>query len=248
MKGPSLLILMFLGAAAAASTGGQAASQNAVHASVIAAKAGIGWASPESGALTVRVFDYDGTNDDYSWPSDGAPDAATAKALQDCLERLRWNASLADPDHLAQPHYIRTEAIRCFESSGVPPYVSVHQPDAQEYEVQVETGNIYKRTPPEQGARLYASGGPFLGGRRHIRADIPDATIVARDVHECLDEAAARGTAESTRLNAGTDSMGWGLSFSQTTIRPLLNRFDQCLVNRRYAVQPADAPTPAGKH
>jgi hypothetical protein len=144
----------------------------------------------------------------------------------------------ADPESLAQPHFIRTAAIHCFESSGMPAYLSTHEPDANEYDVELETGNVNDHTEREQGVRQFATAGPYLGARRRIRANVAEPPTVVKDVEACKDLAAADGVFTTTQMSTTPDSNGFQTTYGHTTIEPMLDRFDQCLSKRGYSVEP----------
>lgn len=222
-----------------ATVGGSADGPAAVRVSVISSTAGLSWSWQPASGLTVEVGDFAGTNATFSWSSVVLADTDRLPALDSCLDKLRMAVRFADPETITEPHFIRSAAIHCFESAGMPASVSTHDHDAREYDVQLTTGNVRDSTEREPGVRLSASGGPYLGARRHIRTNAADPTTVVSDVTECRDRAAAGGVFTTTRMSGAPDSAGWQMSFGHTTIQPMVDRFDQCLKNRGYGVESA---------
>jgi hypothetical protein len=227
--------------------GGPKSPANSVEVSVIAGKPNVAWSRSSAGGLIVGVADFDGTNDSYVWPPGEPSSSETLDELKECLEKVHWDVQFPDRDKTSQPLFVHAAAIRCFESLGLSGYVISHEPDAQEYVVQVSTGNLYDAQPPEKGNRIWASGAPFLGAQRKIQSSQADSKIVAKDVRECRDEATASGVFTSSTSSSGPDSVGWQTTHSSTTIRPMLERFDRCLTNRKYSVQPVGESDAARK-
>jgi hypothetical protein len=60
---------------------------------------------------------------------------------------------------------------------------------------------------------------------------------VVKDVSECRDVAAARGVFTNSTQSSASDSVGWQMNSSSSSIRPMLERFDECLKKRNYTVQ-----------
>jgi hypothetical protein len=145
----------------------------------------------------------------------------------------------SDPQTVEQPQFIRSSAIKCFESSGMPAYVNTRDPDASEYEVSLVTGNADESTPRQPGTRLQASNGPILGDRRLIRTKTAAPSTVSKDVNECKDAAVAGGVFTTTNVSNTPDSTGWQTTWGSTTIVPMMQDFDRCLSSRGYTVGPA---------
>jgi len=225
---------------AATSSGATGSPADVVRISATAAKFGIAWSSLSSAGLIVRVADLDGTRDTYSWPADEQPSPDALSGVKDCLEKLRWFVRVASPEQVSQPHFVHRAAIECFESAGLSGSVETHDPDALEYTVGLSTGNLNESHSREPGTRVSASGGPFLGALRIIRSDHTDSVTVIKDLRECRDEATVHGVFTDSRSSSVADSAGLQITYSATSIQPMVERFDQCLKNRNYVVQPLE--------
>jgi hypothetical protein len=191
----------------------------------------LSWTRQPAAGLVVTVGDFEGTNDTFSWSPELLTQTGSTPALESCLDRLRMAVRLGDSGGGAQPHFISSAAIQCFESSGMPAYATAHQPNASDYDVELATGNINKSIAPPPGVPLFATGGPYLGAHRHIRTSLADPATVAKDVQECRDKATADGVLTTSRMSADTQTTGY------VTIGPMIERFDRCLRDRGYSVE-----------
>lgn len=223
--------------AGCATEGGSAPPPASVHVSVVSSSAGLGWSYGPTTGLVVKVGDYEGTNNTFSWPPSVLADKDRLTALYSCLDGVRLSVRFADPEATAQPHLVRSAAVRCFESSGMPAYVSQHDSDAREYVVELSTGNSNDPSQPADAVRVAARGGPYLGARRRVRTTAADPAAVFHDAMECKDQATAGGVFTRTQMNSTPDSAGMQMGWGQTTILPMLGRFDRCLSNRGYVVE-----------
>jgi hypothetical protein len=125
--------------------------------------------------------------------------------------------------------------LSCAASANLSGFQETVGPHASEYRVDIMTGDA---------ARYMAAGeislGKDLGGRRIVGSSTEtDTKTVVADVESCLKLAAGRG------VRANCDTANWRC----TTVRPLLDRFDQCLRSRSYAVKecPERCSAPATK-
>jgi hypothetical protein len=205
---------------------------------VVSATAGLGWTNGPTTGLVVKVGDYEGTNDTFSWsPNLLADDNNRLTALYNCLDGVRLTVRVGDPETATEPHFIRSATVRCFESAGMPAYVNGHNPDTHEYIVELSTGNSNDPGRPADAVRVIAKGGPYLGMRQRVRTTGSDPAVLTRDVTECKDQAAAGGVFTRTQMNNTADSAGMQSGWGQTTILPMVERFDRCLSGRGYVVE-----------
>lgn len=210
--------------------------------SLIASHAGVVWSRTAASGMVIKIGDFEGTNDTFTWPSQALANTDSLAALDTCLDNFRMQVRFASSQSREQPHFIRSGVVGCIERSGVSGYVNTRERDSTVYDVEFTTGNVNDSVAPERGAPLVSSGGPHLGALRHIRAGAAPATV-AIDVQACRDQAAAAGVFTTTRMSSSPDSSGRQASYGSTTIQPMLDRFDGCLRGRGYGVEPANSQT-----
>jgi hypothetical protein len=235
LVGLSLVVLSWVAGCATGPSGGSA--DVIPMAAVTASTAGVAWNQGATSGMVVKVGDWEGTSEIYSWPAQALSDAEALRRLNACLDSLRMGMSFASPQNAQQPHFLRSAALHCIERSGMPSYTDTVGPDATEYDVVITAGNVNDHIAPDPGSPVVALGSPYLGAERHIRMTSAVPATVASDVKSCTDQAAAHGVFTNVRATTTPESSGLQTTWNHTTIEPMVNRFDQCLRGRGYAVE-----------
>jgi hypothetical protein len=232
--GSFLVVLSWVAGCATGPSGGSA--DVVPMASVTASTAGLAWNQGATSGMVVKVGDWEGTSEIYSWPAQALSDAEALRRLNACLDSLRMGMSFASPQNAQQPHFLRSAALHCIERSGMPSYTDTVGPDATEYDVVITAGNVNDHIAPDAGSPVVAFGSPYLGAQRHIRATSAVPATVVSDVKSCTDQAATRGVFTNVRSATAPESSGLQTTWNHTSIEPMVNRFDQCLRGRGYVV------------
>ena len=235
LVGLSLVVLSWVAGCATGPSGGSA--DVIPMASVTASTAGLAWNQGATSGMIVKVGDWEGTSEIYSWPAQALSDAEALRRLNACLDGLRMSVSFASPQNAQQPHFLRSATLRCIGRSGMPSYTDTVGPDATEYDVVITAGNVNDHIAPGPGSPVVAFGSPYLGAQRHIRSTSAVPATVASDVKSCTDQAAVRGVFTNVRSVTTPESSGLQATWNNTTIEPMVGRFDQCLRGRGYVVE-----------
>jgi hypothetical protein len=178
-----------------------------------------------------QVHDFDGTTHILTWKDTSGKAREVLTEFNSCRTQGQTNgAGRLDEVAAERPHAptIFPQMLACATSANMSGFEETVGPRATEYRVAIVTG----------AAAVYMAAGeiplnPKLGGLRIVdtHTETDKKTIVA-DVESCLSVAASPGV---------IDDCGTTLRQCQT-INPMLDRFDQCLRSRSYAVQPCSGP------
>lgn len=246
MKAPvirrgSLLCLAYTALAGCVTPGETGGTRDSpVRASVIATTTEVGWRYDSSSGLIVNIGDFDGTNSTFTWPIDALDDEARMQKFEACLGEMRDNLRATRSAYKAEPHALHTAALACITSSGMPAYSATAGQNATEYEVELQAKGRREDLGLEVGFRPPSNEAPLVG-YRHIRTQAAPPEV-ARDVSACASEASARSLFSTDRTVPGGNFGGLTAGgMTKLTIEPLIERFDGCMRDRGYVVQPTKA-------
>jgi hypothetical protein len=92
LVGLSFIVLTWV---AGCATGPSSGSADVVPmASVTASTAGLAWNQGATSGVVIKVGDWEGTSEVYSWPAQALSDAEALRRLNTCLDSLRMGVSL----------------------------------------------------------------------------------------------------------------------------------------------------------
>ena len=123
--------------------------------------------------IVIEIHDYTGTSEKLSWRIPNIQLTPAYQQLVDCVEGIRAKQQTPDKGAYTQPYFLRNAALRCVETSGMPPPEIVAWPVATEYRVSVTVG--------------------ALRARRRLRLTSAVLRPVATDVDECMRAGEAKG-------------------------------------------------------
>lgn len=123
--------------------------------------------------IVIEIHDYTGTSEQLSWQIPNIQLAPAYRQLVTCIEDLRAKQQSPDKAAYIQPFFLRNAALRCIETSGMPPAEELAGPVATEYRVSITVG--------------------ALRARRRLRLTSAGLRPVAADVDECMRGAEDKG-------------------------------------------------------
>jgi hypothetical protein len=123
--------------------------------------------------IVIDVHDYTGTSEKLSWQIPNIQLTPAYKQLVDCVEDIRAKEPAPEKSAYTQPYFLRNAALRCIETSGMPPAEVVAGSVATEYRVSITVG--------------------ALRARRRLRLTSAGLRPVATDVDECMHAAEGKG-------------------------------------------------------
>jgi len=123
--------------------------------------------------IVIEIHDYTGTSEKLSWQIPNIQLTPAYKQLVACVEDIRAKQQAPDKSAYVQPYFLRTAALRCVETSGMPPPEIATGSVATEYRVSVTVG--------------------MLRARRRLRVTSASPRPVATDVDECMHGAEEKG-------------------------------------------------------
>ena len=116
--------------------------------------------------ITIEVHDYTGTSERLSWQIPNIQLTPAYKELVACMEEVRAKQAAPDNSAYSQPYFLRSAALRCVETSGMPTPQLIVEPAATEYRVSITVG--------------------ILRARRRLRLTSANPRPVGADVAECM--------------------------------------------------------------
>lgn len=131
--------------------------------------------------IIIEIHDYTGTSERLSWQIPNIQLTPAYKQLVACVEDIRARQQAPDKSAYTQPYFLRNAALRCIETSGMPPAAVVTGSVATEYRVSVTVG--------------------ILRARRRLRLTSAGLRPVASDVDECLHAAEDKGVGFQSLLS-----------------------------------------------
>lgn len=123
--------------------------------------------------IIIEIHDYTGTSERLSWQIPNIQLTPAYKQLVACVENTRAKQQAPDKSAYTQPYFLRSAALRCIETSGMPPAEMVAGSVASEYRVSITVG--------------------ILRARRRVRVTTAGLRPVAADVDECMHAAQDEG-------------------------------------------------------
>jgi hypothetical protein len=131
--------------------------------------------------IVIEIHDYTGTSEKLSWQIPNIQLTPAYKQLVSCVEDIRAKQDAPDKSAYTQPYFLRNAALRCIQTSGMPPPELITGAAATEYRVSITVGILRARR------------------RLRLRAGTPH-TSVATDVDECMRLAEDKGVGMQTLL------------------------------------------------
>lgn len=248
----ALLYLVYAALTGCVTSGETDTARNSpVHVSVVATTTEVGWRFDSSSGLIVKIGDFDGTNDTFTWPIDALEDEERIQKFETCLEEMKTNLREARSTGKAEPHAMHTAVLACITSSGMPAYTTSAGQNATEYEVELQADRPHQDFRQDVGFRTASKEAPLVAHSR-IRTEAAPPEV-ASDVNACAREASARGVYSTDQIGTWGDTGGMtggmigGMTAgmmggsSRVSIEPLIERFDSCLRGRGYVVEPTKA-------
>jgi hypothetical protein len=116
--------------------------------------------------IIIEIHDYTGTSEKLSWQIPNIQLTPAYKQLVACVEDIRAKQQAPDKSAYSQPYFLRNAALRCVETSSMPPPEVLAEAAATEYRVSITVG--------------------ALRARRRLRLTSANMRPVAADVDECL--------------------------------------------------------------
>jgi hypothetical protein len=123
--------------------------------------------------IVIEVHDYTGTVEKLSWQIPNIQLTPAYKQLVSCIGDIHTKQRTPDETAYAQPYFLRSAALRCVETSSMPPPDVTNEAPATEYRVSITVG--------------------VLRSRRRLRLTSTNARPVATDVDECMRAAEDKG-------------------------------------------------------
>ena len=129
--------------------------------------------------IIIEVHDYTGSSEKLSWQIPNIQLTPAYKQLVACVEDIRAKQT-SDESAYTQPYFLRSAALHCVQTSGMPPPEVMAEPAATEYRVSITVGS--------------------LRARRRLRLTFNRLRPVASDVDECRHVAEDKGVGMQSLL------------------------------------------------
>jgi len=212
------------------------AQRQKIGTNLVSTDAGYEWLGFASGEWGVQITDYDGVISKRTWPSEKLTGVQKAQ-LKSCVDNDSGKLHrIGTPARQEEPRLLRESAVKCVADLGLQAPFETKGQSSKGFDLALRVAS--DPLPQGDGVPLFWNGGRMLGANLHLDRSPVDYKSAESDMDRCLTEAASRGLLQTWKSDPSENS-GSGMSYQSQSIRPLINRFSDCMKNAGYTVTDA---------